>query len=288
MAKMTDANAEQSDYWNDRAGRNWVELQKKMDDMLRPFGDAALAAVAPKAGEHVLDIGCGTGTTTMSIAESVGPQGSVMGVDISRTMLAHAQARAAVTPEYNITFKAADAQTEALPPSRFDAVFSRFGVMFFGDPAAAFANIGSAVKPGGRIGFVCWREPRDNPWASEPPKLARPYVELPPRPGPEEPGQFSFADETRVERLLTEGGWTGVTIERFDIEHRYADDLDAAVERAFLFGPHSGAMNEAPQHVQDSFRNDLRALFEPLAAAGEIRYPFSTWVVTARRPETEN
>lgn len=281
---MTDANVDQGAYWNDRAARTWVSLQKRLDAMLQPFGDAALAALAPRAGEHILDVGCGTGTTTLRLAEAVGPNGSVTGLDISRPMLAHAQARAAVTPEYNITFIAGDAQTEPMPQARFDAAFSRFGVMFFDDPAAAFARIGGAVKPGGRLAFVCWRDPGDNPWASEPPRLARAYVELPPRPGPEEPGQFSFADSARVERLLGESGWSDISIERFDIDHLYAEDVDSAVERAFSMGPHTAAILAAPADAQEAFKADLRKHFATGSGQGEIRYPFSTWVVAARRP----
>lgn len=281
---MSDANTAQSEYWNTRAGRTWVELQKRLDAMLQPFGDAVLEALALERGEHVLDVGCGTGTTTMMLAERAGPRGSVTGIDISRPMLAHAQARAAITPEYSIDFVEGDAQTKPLPLARFDAVYSRFGVMFFEDPAAAFANIGRAVKPGGRLAFVCWRDPKDNPWASEPPTLARAHVELPPRPGPEEPGQFSFAEAARVDRLLAEGGWADISIERFDIVHRYADDVDSAVERAFRMGPHTAAIVDAPPNVQDAFRADLQRLFEPMATAGGISFPFSTWIVTAKRP----
>lgn len=281
---MTDANADQAAYWNERAARTWVSLQKRLDAMLRPFGDAAMAALAPRAGEHILDVGCGTGTTTLRLAEAVGPGGSVTGLDISRPMLAHAQARAAVTPEYNITFIAGDAQTETLPPGRFDAVFSRFGVMFFEDPATAFARVGAAVKPGGRLAFVCWRDPKDNPWASEPTKLARAHVETPPRPGPEEPGQFSFADAARVERLLIAGGWRDISIERFDVDHQYAENKEAAVERAFSMGPHAAAISAAPADVQDAFKADLLSYFAAKTETGEIRYPFSTWVVMAHRP----
>lgn len=281
---MSETNQDQRTYWNDRAARTWVEWQKKLDEMLAPFGEAAFDALAPKAGEHILDVGCGTGTTTLKIAEAVGSGGSVTGLDISRPMLGHAQARAAVTPEYNIELIAGDAQTHPLPPARFDAVFSRFGVMFFEDPAAAFANLLRAVKPGGRLAFVAWRDPRDNPWATEPTRLARAHVEVPPRPGPDDPGQFSFADPERVERLLAAGGWIDTTLQRFDIEHCYAPDVETAVERGMRMGPHAGALADAAPEVRQALEGELRALFEERAKNGEISYSYSTWIVSARRP----
>ena len=154
-------NAGQVAYWNEAVGPTWAELQEPLDRQLGPLGRAAMAALKPRPGERILDIGCGSGQTSVELAGAVAPDGAVLGVDISRPLLDTARAR---SPGANdVTFLEADAQTAAFEPGAFDAAFSRFGVMFFADPPAAFANIRRALKPGGRLAFICWRGMVDNP-----------------------------------------------------------------------------------------------------------------------------
>ena len=170
---MTDetapsVNAAQIDYWNTLAGLVWVRFQAQLDRQIEPLGLAAMAALAPAPGETILDIGCGCGQTTVGLAAQLAPGGAVVGVDISEPMLEVARHRPKPGGGAPVTFRRADAQVDDLGREAFDAAFSRFGVMFFADPAAAFANIRAALKPGGRLAFVCWRQMTENPWMAAP------------------------------------------------------------------------------------------------------------------------
>ena len=207
---MTAPNAAQIAEWNGEQGQRWVQLQQQMDRMIEPFGDAALQAAAPRPGERVLDIGCGCGSTTLALARAVGSSGQVLGVDVSQPMLAAAQRLAAAAPELSLRFVEADAATAALPHGQ-DLLFSRFGLMFFDQPAAALRHLRRALRPGGRCAFVCWRAPRDNPWAMAPLMAARKALGITPPPAdPHAPGPFALADEQRLHGLLSEAGFGGI------------------------------------------------------------------------------
>ena len=202
MSDDAAANAAQIEFWNNAAGLTWAECQAQLDRQLAILGAAAMRSLAPAAGERILDIGCGCGETSYALAERVGATGAVLGVDISEPMLAVARQRSGTPGSATPDFLQADAQTADLGEAGFDAVFSRFGVMFFNDPAAAFANIRRALKPGGRLAFVCWRPMAENPWMRVPMEAALPL--LPPQPpaDPTAPGPFAFADSERVRGIL--------------------------------------------------------------------------------------
>ena len=176
------------------------------------IGDIGLAAAAPRHGEHVIDIGCGTGGTTAALAHAVGIAGHVLGVDISEPLIEAARAHRLD----NATFVVGDAATHPFKAGSYDLVFSRFGVMFFADPVAAFRNIRRALKPAGRLVFIAWRTPQENPWGTVPVRAAQPFLPPQPRPGPEDPGQFSFGDRARVERILGEAGFQSLRLEPID------------------------------------------------------------------------
>src|SRR5881628_2723223 len=154
------------------------------------------------AGERVIDIGCGCGDTTIALARRVGPAGLVLGIDVSAPMLARAADAAREAGVAHVRFEHADAQTHRFPAQAFDVLYSRFGVMFFSDPAAAFGNLRTALRPGGRLGFVCWQAVPENPWIAVPLEAAAQHMALPPPPAPGAPGPFSFADPERVRRIL--------------------------------------------------------------------------------------
>ena len=190
-----------------RAARCGSAAYDRIERGIAGFGEIVLAAADAQPGERVLDVGCGTGGTTAELAAAVGPTGHVLGVDISEPLVG---GRARAASFGNATFEVGDAATHSFEAASFDLVFSRFGVMFFGDPVAAFAQSARALKPSGRLVFVCWRTPPENPWALRADARRRSRI-LPPmaRPGPEEPGQYSFGDRARVERILTRGGLRG-------------------------------------------------------------------------------
>ena len=155
-------NADQIAYWNADAGEVWAVFQQPLDAQLEPHGLKAIEALAPRAGERIVDVGCGAGQTSLALAQAIGSIGTIVGCDISQPLLAMARRRAADAGVDNVSFIEADVQTHIFSPSIFDAVFSRFGVMFFADPPLAFVNVRRGLRPGGRLAFVCWRAPAEN------------------------------------------------------------------------------------------------------------------------------
>ena len=277
------ANAAQIEFWNGPTGQRWTRLQKRIEDNLRPFTAATLERLAPEAGERIVDIGCGAGDTTLALAERVQAHGFVLGVDVSRPLLNRATARAANTPEYPVRFVEADAAAYAFERASFDALFSRFGVMFFADPAAAFANLRRGLKPGGRIAFCCWRDRRENPWVTLPVAAARKHLsELPPAPGPDEPGPFSFADTARIRRILTSAGFARVVCEKFDPLLAYGTEPRDAADYLTQMGPIGSVLQEHPEALRAAVAETLAGTLEAHREAGGIRLAAAVWIVTAR------
>lgn len=274
-------NAAQIAYWNAGAGETWAQLQERMDNQLAPLGRRVMAELDLAAGQQVLDIGCGTGQTTLQLAQAVGPTGRVLGVDISHPMLEVARRRAAAEGVSNVAFLEADAQAHPLEAGAFDAIFSRFGVMFFADPTTAFANIRRALKSGGRLAFVCWRTPAESPVMTLPMAAAAPF--LPPQPPPADPtapGPFAFADPERVRRILSDAGFSGIAVTPHD-EKIGAGNLDETLEVALRIGPLGNLLREHP----DQREGVVAAVREALAAhAGPdgVKLTSATWIVTAR------
>ncbi len=274
-------NAEQIRYWNETIGPRWVEMGDLLDAQIAPLGAAAMERARPGTGERVLDVGCGCGQTSLQLAERVGPDGSVFGVDVSAVMLERARRRAADRP--NVRFAHADAQTHAFEEP-FDLAFSRFGVMFFADPVAAFANVRRALRPGGRLAFVCWQAIDRNPWMLEPLRALVGIVELPAPPPPGAPGPFSFADPERVRGVLASGGFAQVELEPLEGELAIGagGDLERAVHFAMQMGPASAALREAGEEVRRRAREAIHAALAPLATPTGVHARFAAWIATAR------
>jgi SAM-dependent methyltransferase len=267
-------------FWNGPAGQAWANNADGQDRELHDLGTAALDALAATLGESVLDVGCGPGTTTLLLAERVGPAGRVVGVDVSAPLLALASERA--TGLDNVTFVEADAQTTIPPGSPFDAVFSRFGVMFFADPDAAFANLHGATSPNGRLTFVCWQTPGENPWFVTPlmALAGLPDLEVPPPLGPDEPGPFAFADPDRIRRILAAGGWRDVDVRTYRDE--IVEDLDRRVEFSLRQGPAARALMNADDDVRAAAAERVRVALAQSARDGVVHLSRAAWIVTAR------
>lgn len=278
---MSTANAAQVAYWNDAAGRTWADLQDRIDRQIRPLGLAAIDLLAPAPGETLLDVGCGCGDTSLELARRVGAEGEVLGLDISAPMLDVARRRAKEDGARGLEFREADAQTAALPRGR-DAVFSRFGVMFFADPVAAFRNLRRALRPGGRLVFVCWRPLAENLWMRLPAETAASLVPPAPPPEPGVPGPFAFADPDRVRRILAEAGFTAVEITPHD-EPIGGLDLEGTVEMSFRVGPLGAILRERPD-LAPVLRDRVREAVLPWLRDEAVYMPSATWMVSARNP----
>ncbi len=276
---MSEANAAQIEYWNGQVGDRWATFQARLDASMVDIAAAAYAFAAAKPGERVLDVGCGCGTTTLEHAKAVGPSGAVTGVDISHPMLEVARRRAAEAGA-PIDFREADASEAAFTPD-FDLLFSRFGVMFFADPVAAFANLRKALKSGGRLRFVCWRAAAENLWATAP--FAAAMDLLPPQePGdPHAPGPFAFADGERLKKILTQAGFSDPRLEKLETHMHMGADVDEAVDQAFKIGPLARALAQADDAVKDQVRARIRDALAKFQTARGVAAPAACWLVAA-------
>ena len=232
----------------------------------------------------MIDVGCGCGATVLALAEAVGTQGRVLGVDVSRPMLARAHERAAAAGFSRVRFERADASIFRFPPEAADLVFSRFGVMFFRNPVEAFANLRRATRPDGRLLFVAWRTLDENPFFTVALRAALAFVPPPPRPPADEPGPFAFADASRVRSILERAGWRDMAHERLDLMLRVASPGGAAeaAARAVRMGPASRALGDAPAAVHAEAQAAIaRALAEHDGPDG-IALAAAIWLVSAR------
>jgi ubiquinone/menaquinone biosynthesis C-methylase UbiE len=276
-----DQNADQIAYWNGPGGQRWASRQHAQDILLAPVLDILINRAKARSGERVVDVGCGNGSTTLAFAREVGPAGHVLGIDVSAPMLA--RAREAAPADAPVEFVLADATVYPFDRQSFDLLTSRFGVMFFAEPALSFANIRSALRPSGRLAFACWREPRDNPWMMAPLQAVYKHVpKLPPQ-EPEDPGPFAFASEARVQRVLAEAGFADIKMERCDLALDVAigGGLDAAVLSAFEIGPASRAMEGQAPELRAAATNSVREVLAPFVRGQAVPLPASIWIVTA-------
>ena len=249
-------------FWNSTMGHAWVSQQAVISDVFTSVTSVSLGAAAAKPGEHVIDIGCGTGDTLLAFARAVGPSGAALGVDVSVPMLEFARHRAAEAGLANVTCALADATTYAFEPRRANLVYSRFGVMFFDDPVKAFTNIRSGMKAGGRLVFVCFRTMPESSWFRVPIEAARPHVPPQPPVDPLAPGMFSLAREERLRGILTEAGFREIALNATDVP---IHGKDTTQSMAFITqaGPLpallENASDEQRKRATEAVRNALAA-----------------------------
>lgn len=275
-------NADQIAYWNGPGGQRWASRQAAQDIVLQPVLDLLIDRAAPKAGERIVDVGCGSGASTNGFAAKVGPSGRVFGVDVSGPMLE--RARQSTPKDAPVTYALADATVYPFDPASFDLLASRFGVMFFADPVVSFANLHKALKPSGRLAFACWQEPRENPFFMAPLQAVYKHVPKLPQLGPEDPGPFSFASEARVNRILGEAGFSGIAMEpcRLEFDVAIGRGIDAAVQSALEIGPASRALEGQPDDLRAAAVTSIREALTPFAKGDAVLLPGAIWIVTAR------
>ena len=274
MDAAQETNVEQAALWNGPAGRGWVEAQAALDQMYKPFEELLAAAVA---GGRVLDIGCGTGCTTLAVAR--GARGDCLGVDISAPMIATARARAE-RDGVAARFVCADAETYAFAPASFDALMSRFGVMFFGDPVRAFSNLRRAARKDAQLRFAAWRAPAENSFMTAAERAAAPLLPPPPARPPDAPGPFAFADRRRVGAILEQSGWADIEIRPLDIGCAFPE---RALDHYLTWmGPIGRILQEADARTRARVMAAVRPAFDPYVRGAEVCFTAACWMVSAR------
>ena len=277
----TDVNVDQRKFWNESKGKSWVELQPNIDELFKPISEKVISTLDARSGERILDIGCGTGGMGFILSERVGQSGLVCGYDISQTMLEFAEKRRKERKIENIKYVEADLQTHKFNSDTFDALFSRFGVMFFENPVEAFNNLRGTVKKNGRIVFVCWAERLENDWIDLPTAVASRFLELPPTQPEKSPGPFAFEDKNYVKGILEESGWTNVKFENFTCSHSSGTTLEEAAKFLGKMGPMSGPVEKADPVTRDKFFSALGEELEKFKTDQGVMMNFSTWIVSA-------
>lgn len=268
------------EYWNGVGGRSWVELHTVLEGVLAPFTDVILADCRPERVHRVLDVGCGAGSTTLAAARRLGAQGACVGIDISEPLIAVARS-AAERESSPAQFILADAQTYAFEPASFDLVISRFGVLFFEDSVRAFTNLRRAVRAAGRLRFVAWRSPAENPFFTTAEQAAARFIPSLAASLKDEPARYAFSDPRQTEQILTESGWTGIEIQPLDITCTLPErDLIRYVTRLGSIGR---VFHEVDENTRVKVNEAVRAAMDPYVRGADVRFPAACWLVNARR-----
>jgi ubiquinone/menaquinone biosynthesis C-methylase UbiE len=278
-------NREQAALWNDAVGEAWVRNSDHYDETLAPFGLAAMERLDLRPGHAVLDVGCGTGAATLELAARNGGA-PVVGVDLSAPMVERARRRVPEADRSRVRFEVVDVQADPLPGGPYDRVFTRFGVMFFGDPVRAFRRVAEATASGGRLAFVCFKDPAFNPLITVPVLAAAAHLALPPMPAPDAPGPFSMADPAATTQVLEQAGFADVAMHDGPAEAAMrGDDLHEVARRLLEQNPVTGpALRSADDATREAAVVAAAEAIAPHASDGVVRMGTGTWVVSARRP----
>jgi SAM-dependent methyltransferase len=279
MKSPTELHQDQVAYWNGIGGNRWIDESGRTELMLSRVAALLFQHAKPQLGETVLDVGCGLGPTTIELARLVGPSGRAVGLDVSAPMIERARHRAAGIA--NVEFVVADVLTHPFAVPFADLIASRFGVMFFGDPVAAFANLRKALKPAGRLVFACWQKFDRNPWMQIPLAAAYRHVPRLPPVGPDEPGPFSFGDPDRLTRILTGAGFAPPRLTPAELAFDVAGGagIDAAVHQAMTIGVTARALQDQPDAIRGAVADSIRAALTPHLKDGKVELPGAVWIV---------
>ncbi|MCK9895742.1 class I SAM-dependent methyltransferase [Frankia sp. AgB32] len=281
MDSVRQADLDQRARWNGLAGRAWVDAREVLDAMFRTFADLLVDSVTVRRESVVLDVGCGTGGTTLAVARRLAPPGRCTGIDISEPMIAAARERAEQAPA-PVDFICADVQDHPFAPGTFDVIFSRFGVMFFDAPVRAFTALRRIARDGAELRFVSWRHPDANPFMTTAERAAAPYLSHLPTREPDAPGQFAFADRHRVGRILAQSGWADVDIRPVDAECVFPER--ALVDYFTRFGPLGSVFGQLDENDRAAVVETVRAAFDGFVRDAEVRFTAACWLVVARAP----
>ena len=274
-------NAPQIEYWNGPTGDKWARFADAQDQMLGDLGSVAMNACDIQLGHWVLDVGCGSGTTSIEMARRVGSEGRVHGIDISTPMLDVGRARLDALDINNVTFHNKDVATYRFEQKAFDRMYSRFGVMFFVDPVSAFTNIRSGLKSNGRLAFVCWQAADKNPWMEVPWRVVLKHVSAPPGSDPEAPGAMAFSNPDRIRSILFEAGFAELKIDALETLVPVEPDVPASVQRLMELGPAARLLNNISDNVKERVQKDLSDAISGFQTADGVMMGSTTWIVSA-------
>ncbi len=280
MSEPSPSNRDQAELWNAATGAAWVELQDLLDRLFAPIETRVVEAGFPGEGGRVLDLGCGAGATTLAMARRLGPDGHCLGIDISQSLVDAAGRRARAAAVLSATFLSADAQTYPFEPAGFDAVVSRFGVMFFDDPVSAFSNVRRALRADGKLAFAAWRSRAENPFMTTAAQAAAPLLPILPAPEPDAPGQFAFARPDRVGAILSRAGWKHVDVQPMDV-HAALPEQDLA-RFVGKMGPVGLALQALDERARASIIRAVLPAFDPFIRNGVANFGMACWLASAR------
>jgi SAM-dependent methyltransferase len=280
MPQTRLANGDQGSHWNDLAGRTWADLSDMLDRVLEPLKALLMDEISPVDGARILDVGCGAGAVTLASSKVAGPGGSCLGIDISEPLIDAARARAKGLDSAGATFIRGDAQTYPFVPGSFDAIISRFGIMFFDDPTAAFRNLRAAARPGAKLACLAWRSAAENVFMTTAERAAADIVPDFPQRDERGPGQFAFARRDYVQGILEASGWQAIEIRPIDVTCEMPRrDLGTYVTR---MGPLGAVFHSLDHKAKAEIAPRIEAAFEPFIDDGMVRFTAACWMMTAR------
>jgi len=282
-------NQPQKDMWNGRAGASWVRHNSLLEELLSEPGRRCMELFSLPSSAQILDVGCGCGNQTLDWASQLDPSCKITGVDISEPMLALAEDLKSANQsslQADVSFVLGDASDALFPEASFDAIYSRFGVMFFADPTAAFATLLSSLKPGGQLGFVCWQSPALNPFFTAPMQAALTVLPPPPPAKPGAPGPFGLSDRERTHSVLSEAGFTEVTVEPLQLELSAGADrsFDDLFQELIQIGPAAALIAESDPTLSEQAKTAVYETLGEFYSVGKgVRFEANFWLVSTRK-----
>lgn len=275
--------------WNGRAGASWVRHNTLLEQLLAEPGRRCMDTLSPPAGARLLDVGCGCGNQTLEWASRLDADSKITGIDISEPMLSLARDLKTANQsalQAEVEFVMGDASDSLFPNETFDAIYSRFGVMFFADPTTAFATLRETLKPEGQLGFVCWQSPALNPFFTAPLQAALSVLPQPPSAKPGAPGPFGLADKNMITNVLSDGGFRELIITPLELQLSVGGSLsfDAIFEELIQIGPAAALIAESDPSLKDRAREAVyKSLFEFYSSGNGVAFEANFWLVNARR-----
>ena len=278
MDTSRERAAHQNEVWNGTGGCGWVMAQDLLDQIFKPLEELLTEAACAASPRRVLDVGCGTGATTVAVARRLGADAGCIGIDLSEAVIEAARARA---ERENVAarFICADAGTHVFDPGSVEMIISRFGVMFFADPIDAFANLRGAAAGGAGLRCIVWRGPEENPFMTTAERAAEPLLPGVVRPGRNEPGQFGLAEPAVVRHILAESGWRQVDLAPLDVPCAFpASELERYLS---CLGPVGRALQGADERTRNLVIEAVRPAFGPYMDGADVRFTAACWMISA-------